>query len=84
MKMSESYTLKEMLEEVRNEQRQAISTQSHIVTTLEAIDKHLEKLNSKVADHEKRISTNESFIGKAQMVWGAVVLIIGYAANKIL
>lgn len=79
----EIYTLKEMLQEVRDENRKALTTQAHIVTTLEGIDKHLQKLNSKVADHEKRITYNESFISKAQMVWAAVVVVVGYVANKL-
>lgn len=47
--MSDGYTVKEIVNELRTEQRGSIVVQSKILTSLENIDNHLSDLNSKVA-----------------------------------
>jgi hypothetical protein len=81
--MAENFTVKEILQEVRGDNKQALQTQAAILNTLEGIDKHLNTLNSKVANHEKRLVNGENFIVRAQVIWAGAVLVIGYVANKI-
>jgi len=80
--MSEGYTIKEMVSEIRTENRLALETQTRMVGALESIDKHLEKLNSKVAVHEQEINKLQSFQTKAMLVWSFAVFIVVTAFNK--
>lgn len=57
--MSEGYTLKELVGELRQEQRVQTGHTASILASLENIDKHLAQLNSKVATHEKKVQTVE-------------------------
>lgn len=57
--MSEGYTLKELMEELRVEQKQQTQNTATILASLENIDKNLETLNSKVATHEKKVQIVE-------------------------
>lgn len=82
--MADGYSLKEMVSEIRAENRLALETQSRIVSSLENIDKHLANLNSKVAAHEKQLSSLESFQTKAMLIWSFVVFIVVTVANKII
>lgn len=79
----DGYSLKEMLDEVRSDNKAALSTQGRILTTLENIDAHLGKLNSKVAAHEKKINGLESFQTKAMVVWSFVVFVVVTVVNKV-
>ena len=58
--MSDGYTVKEIVNELRNEQRGSIVVQAKILTSLENIDSHLANLSSKVATHEKKIGVIET------------------------
>lgn len=58
----DTFSVKEIVVDLRQEMRQlregndiALKTQAQILGTLSNIDSHLEKLNSKVATHEKKI-----------------------------
>jgi hypothetical protein len=80
----DSYTLKEMLQEVRMTQHEQVSRIASIGTTLENISKHLEQLNSKVARHEKRLADFATFRDKAMVVWGFIVFFFSISINKVL
>ena len=71
--MSDGYSLKELVQEVRNDNKEALSVQASILTTLEGIDTHLGKLNSKVATHESTLQKQDRQI----TTWKAYVTVIG-------
>lgn len=56
---SESFSLKEMVKEQRDDMKV-------VRTAIESIDQHLTKLNSKVADHEERIAKAEKGLSNAE------------------
>ena len=80
----DSYTIKEMVQEVRMTQREQVSHISTISSTLENINEHLKQLNSKVATHEKKLYDLGSFRDKALVVWGLVVFFFSFGVNKLL
>jgi hypothetical protein len=80
--MADGYTLKELVQELRNDNKQFLTTQTSILSSLESIDKHLQQLNSKVASHEKRFVTLESFQTKVMTVWGIAIFFVVTAINK--
>lgn len=82
--VNDNYSLKEMIQELRGEQKEQTRHTAIILTTLENIDKHLANLNSKVASHEKRFSGLETFQTKVMTVWGIAIFIIVTAINKLL
>jgi hypothetical protein len=82
--MSEGYTLKELVGELRQEQKIQTKHTASILTSLENIDKHLETLNSKVATHEKKFTTIESFQTKVMTVWGIGTFVAVTVINKLL
>ena len=80
----DTYTLKEMMQELRSETK----TQSSALSRIEA---HLATLNSKVATHEKlhgeyapKFEELSSFRSKAMAVWGVAVFVVGVVVNKLL
>ena len=76
---SDSYTVKELLQEVRQDNKNALTTQSTILATLVNIDDHLGKLNSKVATHEKRINDLSTEHTKTK-AFATAIMFIGGAA----
>lgn len=74
--MTEFYSLKELVGEVRDEQRETTLIQTSILTTLENIDNHLEKLNSKVASHEKEIKDLGTEHVKAKAVFSTLSIVL--------
>jgi hypothetical protein len=81
--MSEGYTLKEMVGELREDQKTQTLHTANILSSLENIDKHLGQLNSKVATHEKRFVGLESFQTKVMTVWGVSIFVVVTALNKL-
>lgn len=79
-----NFSLKDMIIEVRNEQK--ISNDAHIkmATTLESIEIQMKKLIVVCEDHEQRLQKQEGFQGKAMMVFGVAVFIMTTIANKVL
>lgn len=73
----EGFTLKEMVKQVRDEQRSALVTQTSMLETLKGIDNHLDKLNSKVADHEERIHALKAEHTRVKGFAAGVSLVIG-------
>lgn len=82
--MADGYTIKELVSELREEQKQQTQHTSRILASLENIDKHLEKLNSKVASHESRFVKLEGFQLKVMTVWGIATFVLITAINKFL
>lgn len=87
----DSYTLKELIQELRGETKDQSTVLTRICSNLDGVEKHLAQLNSKVAAHEllhmeqnKRFSNLETFQTKTMMVYSAAVFIIGTVATKIL
>jgi hypothetical protein len=80
----DTYTLKEMMQELRSETKQQSSA-------LFRIEAHLATLNSKVAAHEilhaehtKNIGTLSTFKTQVLAVWAVGVFVISTAVNKFL
>jgi len=80
--MAEVYTLKEMLAEVRENQKKDSLLIVQTLAHAEKVDKHLEQLNSKVAAQEKRVTGLETFQTRAMIIWSAVVFVVVTIANK--
>ena len=83
--MSDGYTVKEIVNELRNEQRGSIVVQAKILTSLENIDAHLTKLNSKVATNvenignlQKEHTTAKAYAVAVSAVFGVVVTGINF------
>jgi hypothetical protein len=81
---SDCYTLKELVQELRADQKQQTIHTTAILTTLENIDNHLSKLNSKVASHEKQLNSLGTFQTKVMTVWGVAIFIIVTVLNKVI
>ena len=75
--MSDGYTIKEMVQEVRQDNKTALQTQERILTTLEGIDGHLTRLNSKVATHESEIHKLKEDHTKVRAYATAISVVIG-------
>lgn len=84
MPVEDAYTLKEMLQEVRTQNQVALTTQASILARVENIDKHLEKLNSKVASHEKKLYSLSTFQTKAATIWAIAVVLFTTFANQVI
>jgi hypothetical protein len=84
MTQHEGYSLKELVQELRAEQKQQTIHTSSILTTLENIDQHLLKLNSKVAAHERQLGDLGTFQTRVMTVWGIAIFIIVTVINKAL
>jgi hypothetical protein len=80
--MAEVYTLKEMLAEVRENQKKDSLLIVQTLAHAEKVDKHLELLNSKVAAQEKRVTGLETFQTRAMIIWSAAVFVVVTVANK--
>ena len=80
----ESFTVKELVQELRTESKQSNATQAVILSTLEGINSHLGKLNSKVATHEKKINSLGTFQTKAMTVWGVAIFVVTTVITKLI
>ena len=81
---SDGYTVKELVEELRADNKTSIVTQAAMLNSLENIDRHLTQLNSKVATHEKKIATLGTFQTKVMTVWGVSIAIVTTVISKII
>ena len=80
----ESFTVKELVQELRTESKQSNATQAVILSTLEGINSHLGKLNSKVATHEKKINSLGTFQTKVMTVWGVSIAVVTTVISRII
>ena len=78
------YTVKELVEELRADNKISIATQAAMLNSLENIDKHLTQLNSKVATHEKKIATLGTFQTRVMTVWGLSIAVVTTVISKII
>ena len=80
----ESFTVKELVQELRTESKQSNATQAVILSTLEGINSHLGQLNSKVATHEKKINSLGTFQTKVMTVWGLAIFVVTTVITKLI
>ena len=78
------YTVKELVEELRADNKISIATQAAMLNSLENIDKHLTQLNSKVATHEKKIATLGTFQTRVMTVWGISIAVVTTVISKLI
>jgi len=78
------YTVKELVEELRADNKISIATQAAMLNSLENIDRHLTQLNSKVATHEKKIATLGTFQTRVMTVWGLSIAVVTTVISKII
>ena len=78
------YTVKELVEELRADNKTSIATQAAMLNSLENIDKHLTQLNSKVATHEKKIATLGTFQTRVMTVWGLSIAVVTTVISRII
>jgi len=78
------YTVKELVEELRADNKTSIATQAAMLNSLENIDRHLTQLNSKVAKHEKKITNLGTFQTKVMTVWGLSIAVVTTVISKII
>jgi len=84
MPKEDVYTLKEMLQEVRDDNREAIETQGVILGEIKNICQHLERLNSKVATHELQIAEQREFRTRVLTIWAVFTVAASTVASKVL
>jgi len=65
------YTVKELVQELRDDNKASIATQASILKSLENIDSHLLTLNSKVASHVIAIAEIQTEHTKVRAYAGA-------------
>ena len=80
---SSGYTVKELVEELRADNKTSIATQAAMLNSLENIDRHLTQLNSKVATHEKKIATLGTFQTRVMTVWGLSIAAVTTVISRI-
>ena len=78
------YTVKELVEELRSDNKISIATQAAMLNSLENIDRHLTQLNSKVATHEKKINNLSTFQTKVMTVWGISIAVVTTVISKLI
>ena len=78
------YTVKELVEELRADNKISIATQAAMLNSLENIDRHLTQLNSKVATHEKKIANLGTFQTKVMTVWGISIAVVTTVITKLI
>jgi len=78
------YTVKELVEELRADNKTSIATQAAMLNSLENIDRHLTQLNSKVATHEKKIATLGTFQTRVMTVWGISIAVVTTVISKLI
>jgi hypothetical protein len=82
--MSEGYTVKELLDELRDETKEQSTVLTRVCTSLEGIEKHLAQLNSKVATHEKRHNDFEVFKTRASIVFSIIIFFAVIAVDRVI
>lgn len=80
----DSYTLKELVQELRMETSRQSTTLTKITSSLESIEKHLATLNSKVASHEKKFYDYDMLKAKGMVVWAVVVFVATTVVNRLI
>ena len=78
------YTVKELVEELRADNKISVATQAAMLNSLENIDRHLTQLNSKVATHEKKIATLGTFQTRVMTVWGISIAVVTTVISRII
>ena len=76
MSSNDVYSLKEMIQEVRNDNKKALVKQSEISVTLNNIDEHLAALNSKVALNVIKIAELEQSHSNIKSVFSAFGILL--------
>ena len=75
--MSEGYPILKLLEEMRETQKKDSALLITLVEHSTSVDKHLEKLNSKVATNVKEIAKNDKAISHFRIVTTTVATVLG-------
>ena len=78
------YTVKELVQELREDNKKSIATQAAMLNSLENIDRHLTQLNSKVATHEKKIANLGTFQTRVMTVWGVSIAVVTTVISKLI
>jgi hypothetical protein len=78
------YTVKELVQELREDNKKSIATQAAMLNSLENIDRHLTQLNSKVATHEKKITNLGTFQTRVMTVWGISIAVVTTVISRII
>ena len=78
------YTVKELVQELREDNKKSIATQASILKSLENIDRHLTQLNGKVATHEKKITNLGTFQTRVMTVWGISIAVVTTVISKLI
>ena len=81
---SDGYTVKELVQELREDNKKSIATQAAMLNSLENIDRHLTQLNSKVATHEKKITNLGTFQTRVMTVWGISIAVVTTVISRII
>ena len=81
---SDGYTVKELVQELREDNKKSIATQAAMLNSLENIDRHLTQLNSKVATHEKKITNLGTFQTRVMTVWGISIAVVTTVISKLI
>jgi len=81
---SDGYTVKELVQELREDNKKSIATQAAMLNSLENIDRHLTQLNGKVATHEKKITNLGTFQTRVMTVWGVSIAVVTTVISKII
>ena len=77
------YTVKELVQELREDNKKSIATQAAMLNSLENIDRHLTQLNGKVATHEKKITNLGTFQTRVMTVWGISIAVVTTVISKL-
>ena len=81
---SDGYTVKELVQELREDNKKSIATQAAMLNSLENIDRHLTQLNGKVATHEKKITNLGTFQTRVMTVWGISIAVVTTVISKLI
>jgi len=81
---SDGYTVKELVQELREDNKKSIATQAAMLNSLENIDRHLTQLNGKVATHEKKITNLGTFQTRVMTVWGISIAAVTTVISKLI
>ena len=81
---SDGYTVKELVQELREDNKKSIATQAAMLNSLENIDRHLTQLNGKVATHEKKIANLGTFQTRVMTVWGISIAVVTTVISKLI
>ena len=79
----DSYTLKELIQELRGETKEQSTVLTRICANMEAVEKHLAALNSKVATHERKHNKIDTFMTRATVIISIAVFFAVTVVNKV-